>query len=243
MMGAAQGRVRVLALADGVAAGLVLAGAIPTRVDVLVCNNGGVSSPAFFLAQLKEALRALVMPRALALTLAGRLRLSSRPLAENRGWILRRGYHLGLHAMGMVYRAEDIDCFREGILNAHIGLLPEFRGRSVMEWSVLHGAPTGITCFFIDEGIDTGGRILFFEPYSVRGLASAAEAKRALFARVPQVYARAVREIEAGTVRYTVNDVSRGLRYYVMSRLLTGVVDDLIRSGPATPCIGERHGR
>ena len=39
---------------------------------------------------------------------------------------------VGLHKSGNIYRGNTIACFRLGILNAHIGRLPMYRGRSVM---------------------------------------------------------------------------------------------------------------
>ena len=62
---------------------------------------------------------------------------------------------VGLHKAGVIYRDATINAFRFGILNHHIGLLPAYRGRSVLEWSILQGDPVGITVFFIDTGIDT----------------------------------------------------------------------------------------
>ncbi|HET6226351.1 MAG TPA: formyl transferase [Bacteroidia bacterium] len=43
-----------------------------------------------------------------------------------------------------------------GILNAHPGLLPKYRGVNVMLWSIYHNDPIGVTVHFIDKGIDTG---------------------------------------------------------------------------------------
>ena len=49
---------------------------------------------------------------------------------------------------------------RLGVLNSHLGLLPEIRGMSCPEWSLLCGVPLGITIHFIDNGIDTGPVLL-----------------------------------------------------------------------------------
>lgn len=43
-----------------------------------------------------------------------------------------------------------------GILNAHPGLLPKYRGVDVIPWAIYHGDPIGVTIHFIDEGVDTG---------------------------------------------------------------------------------------
>jgi methionyl-tRNA formyltransferase len=43
-----------------------------------------------------------------------------------------------------------------GVLNVHLGLLPEIRGMSTPEWSLLNNVPVGITIHYVDAGIDTG---------------------------------------------------------------------------------------
>jgi len=56
---------------------------------------------------------------------------------------------VGLHAANVIYREPTISAFRLGILNAHIGILPKYRGKSVAEWSILQGDSTGATVFFL----------------------------------------------------------------------------------------------
>lgn len=43
-----------------------------------------------------------------------------------------------------------------GVLNLHLGSLPQIRGMSSPEWSLLNDVPVGITVHYIDSGIDTG---------------------------------------------------------------------------------------
>jgi methionyl-tRNA formyltransferase len=47
-----------------------------------------------------------------------------------------------------------------GVLNSHIALLPEIRGMSAPEWSLLEGVRPGVTIHFMDSGIDTGPIVL-----------------------------------------------------------------------------------
>lgn len=67
-----------------------------------------------------------------------------------------------LNTGGGLYKSEIISSVKTGILNAHMGSLPEFRGMNVMEWSLFYGRNIGVTLHFIDKGIDTGD-ILFFK--------------------------------------------------------------------------------
>ncbi len=48
-----------------------------------------------------------------------------------------------------------------GTFNLHASLLPQYRGAAPINWAVINGeTKTGVTTFFIDEKIDTGGIIL-----------------------------------------------------------------------------------
>jgi methionyl-tRNA formyltransferase len=56
--------------------------------------------------------------------------------------------------------AEILTVPRLGTINAHYGLLPQYRGMNVTEWSVLRGDPVGVTVHLVDAGIDTGASLL-----------------------------------------------------------------------------------
>ena len=43
-----------------------------------------------------------------------------------------------------------------GILNAHPGLLPKYRGIDTVEWAIYNGDVIGATVHYIDIGVDTG---------------------------------------------------------------------------------------
>lgn len=156
---------------------------------------------------------------------SGAVRISFAPLGSPASLALldRLRADIGLHAMGMIYRNPVISRCGMGILNAHIGRLPRYRGRSVMEWSLLCGDQTGVTVFFIDEGIDTGRRLILYEPVSVDRFADLDAAKRYLFSQDVRLFRRAVDLIAAGE-RGQDNDPAFGLRFYEMSDLLRRVV-------------------
>lgn len=134
---------------------------------------------------------------------------------------------VGLLNAGIIYREPTINAFRLGILNPHIGLLPAYRGRSVMEWSLLQGDSTGISVFFIDAGIDTGSRIVFSEEVSVKQYKSVAEAKQHLFNLDATFFRKALELIQQNENEFETNDLS-GKRYYVMSQLFTRVVNEML---------------
>ena len=54
-----------------------------------------------------------------------------------------------------------LDAATIGSIQYHPSLLPKYRGRSAMNWAILNGeTKTGISIFWVDEGIDTGPILL-----------------------------------------------------------------------------------
>ena len=57
----------------------------------------------------------------------------------------------------MILPPDVIEVPREGTVNVHGGLLPEYRGGHVMQWAIINGeSETGVALHYMDEGIDTG---------------------------------------------------------------------------------------
>ena len=192
------------------------------RLRVVFCNNAGQPPPSFHTRLWLSAAVALARGAARSLpAIAGACRVSARPLVDptNQAWLRSSGFDLGLHGMGVIYRAETISAFRLGILNAHIGHLPGMRGRSVFEWSVVFGIPPCVSTFFVDEGIDTGGPIVERLPApDVLQASSLEEAKRRLFALDAACYRRTIERLLDGSDA-TLNQ-PLGPRFYAMSAVL-----------------------
>jgi methionyl-tRNA formyltransferase len=164
--------------------------------------------------------------------LSGKVILLAGPLdhPNNLGRLNRLSLDIGLHKSGAIYREPVINVFRLGILNPHIGILPAYRGRNVMEWSLLQGDPVGVTVFFIDSGIDTGERILISEVVDISNCRTIDEAKQQLFDADARFLRRAIERLQSHGFTFGHNDGS-GRRYYVMSNLFRGVVQKLIEDG------------
>jgi len=135
---------------------------------------------------------------------------------------------IGLHKSEAIYRDATIHAFKQGILSAHIGLLPKYRGRSVMEWSILQGDWTGVSVFFIDAGIDTGEKMVFPREVDVSGLKSIEEAKAYMFSQDADCYKTAIENLISKNFNFETNDGS-GARYYVMSDLFLSVVNNQLK--------------
>lgn len=66
---------------------------------------------------------------------------------------------VAVHAGAGIIRSELLAILRLGLINAHMGVLPRYRGMNVSEWAAFHGDPVGCTVHLIDPGIDTGAII------------------------------------------------------------------------------------
>ena len=199
------------------------------ELTLLVPNYRRRPLPLFVAAQAAHLLRGGRLA-GLRLLATRRLRFARGDLDSERtlAWIRAREPDVGLHAVGVIYRAPLLESFRLGVLNPHIGILPRYRGRSVMEWSILHGDPTGITTFFMDTGIDTGERIVLREEVDVSAAGSVEDAKNRLFALDAEMYARALERLQDPGFEPLRQRPEDGTRWYVMSGLLTGVVAQLL---------------
>jgi folate-dependent phosphoribosylglycinamide formyltransferase PurN len=68
-----------------------------------------------------------------------------------------------VHAGAGILRRELLSTPRLGTLNAHMGILPRYRGMNVSEWARLEGNPVGCTVHLVNAGIDTGDIVAVHE--------------------------------------------------------------------------------
>ncbi|HVO33487.1 MAG TPA: methionyl-tRNA formyltransferase, partial [Elusimicrobiota bacterium] len=88
---------------------------------------------------------------------------------------------------------------RLGFLNVHFSLLPTYRGAAPIQWALINGeARTGVTLFWLDEGMDTGP-LLAQEALDI-GDDDAESLRRRLVALGAEVLASALQRLEAGEV-------------------------------------------
>jgi|SRR5690242_2940834 len=237
---------RVAVIAGSIAAGMRVAreveGVPGVELFVAVCDPGKRTPPVRWLREFallaksrKEWTAARLWRYARGRRLAVLGEGLNQPSSAERLRALR--CDVGLHAANVIYSERTIAAFRLGILNAHIGILPAYRGRSVAEWSVLQGDRTGVTVFFIDSGIDTGERIVLRECISPKGSRGIGELKKVLFESDARLYRRALEALMAPGFQFECNETAKGRRYYVMSEMFTRVANEVLanrmRSRPA----------
>ena len=124
---------------------------------------------------------------------------------------------LMIHAGAGILRAPLLAVPRLGVLNAHMGVLPRYRGMNVAEWAAWEDGPLGATVHWIDPGIDTG-RIIRIAPVAGRGLCNVASLRAAVDAAQIDALAEVVEAIVASGQPPTAAPQARadGRQYFTM---------------------------
>ncbi len=152
--------------------------------------------------------------------------------AEAIETIRRHGIDLLVHlGGGGIVRQPIIEASRLGVLNAHMGVLPPYRGMNVTEWALWNGDRAGCTVHLIDRGIDTGD-ILLLRHVDVTAAESVAQARelvnRAQLAQLSEVlrYALATGELPPRKPQ----SKEAGLQYFTMHPRLVERLNQRLRA-------------
>lgn len=73
------------------------------------------------------------------------------------------GFRLGVISGARIIKRPVIELFDEGILNIHPGKLPETAGLDLFFYTIIKGAPMGVTAHYIDPRVDAGDELFFEE--------------------------------------------------------------------------------
>jgi folate-dependent phosphoribosylglycinamide formyltransferase PurN len=150
------------------------------------------------------------------------------------------GPDLGIHAGAGLLRRPLIDAFRLGVLNAHMGLLPAYRGMNVAEWAALEGALVGCTVHLIDSGIDTGP-ILATREVDVAGYGSIAALRGAVDRAQLALLGDIVEAIVGGRMSEPLAAAEPpGPQYYQMHQDLVAILETRLLGEQASHLQGER---
>jgi folate-dependent phosphoribosylglycinamide formyltransferase PurN len=104
---------------------------------------------------------------------------------------------------GNILRTQLLEVPRLGVLNLHLGLLPEARGMSSPEWSLLNRVPVGVTIHYVDAGIDTGPLLQRCEFPDVARCASLSDLRNRLIAFGLEKVAEVIAGLDQGTISAT----------------------------------------
>ncbi|NLA48572.1 MAG: hypothetical protein GX876_03815 [Bacteroidales bacterium] len=140
--------------------------------------------------------------------------------------ILRKAnIDLLINAGGGIYKLDLINVVNFGILNAHMGLLPDFRGMNVLEWSVFNNKLVGVTLHMIDQGIDTGD-ILSFRRISVEKDDSIDDLRNKSAIANFLLFTEIIAGFNVGVINRKKQQLQAGKQYFVMHPRLRAYVEN-----------------
>jgi folate-dependent phosphoribosylglycinamide formyltransferase PurN len=141
---------------------------------------------------------------------------------------------------GNILREDLLRIPRLGVLNSHLGLLPEIRGMSTPEWSLLTGVPIGITIHFMDSGLDTGPILLRREFRAEGECESLTDLRNRMIAEGIELIAEAVAGVDRGTLTSNPQtDCERDRQFFVMHDRLKSVAERRLKNKHATSVAGQ----
>jgi folate-dependent phosphoribosylglycinamide formyltransferase PurN len=163
---------------------------------------------------------------------------SARAVAQLKQW----SPDLAIFTGGNILRDQVLNVPRLGILNAHLALLPEIRGMSSPEWSLLCRVPLGITIHFMDSGVDTGP-ILLRREFLADGCDSLSDLRNKLIAEGIELIAEAVAGLDRGTISAVLQAVrEKDRQFFVMHEQLKAVAARRLKEIQSNPVSDRSNG-
>jgi methionyl-tRNA formyltransferase len=121
---------------------------------------------------------------------------SPKSISHLRAW----SPDLAIFTGGNILRLPFLEVPRLGVINSHLALLPEIRGMSSPEWSLLNQVPVGLTIHFMDTGIDTGPILMRREFREAVKAESLTDLRNRMIAFGIELVAETVTALQAGTL-------------------------------------------
>ena len=127
-------------------------------------------------------------------------------------------------AFGQILSGEILEIPPMGSINVHASLLPKHRGSAPIAHAIMQGdTETGVTTMFMDEGIDTGD-ILLQDKTEISDSETCGELTERLSHIGARLLIRTIRELEAGTLTRTPQDINE-MTYDPMLTKELGIID------------------
>lgn len=136
-----------------------------------------------------------------------------KAVAQLREW----SPDLAIFTGGDILRQPLLDVPRLGVMNSHLGMLPQVRGMSTPEWSLLKGIPIGVTIHYIDAGVDTGPILAGFELSDLADCSSLNDLRNRLIAFGIEKVGEVVAGLDRGTISaQSQSELNLDHQYFVM---------------------------
>lgn len=143
--------------------------------------------------------------------------------------IRERSLDIAFHKLGFIIKDNIINSFPLGVINDHWGPLPEVRGRSSLEYTLIFGFPVVVTTHFITEKVDDGEIISFFDyRYMKESSSTVEDLKGKIRGKSDERAARSITLAISKGYEGIYNDSKDGLMFYAMHPRLVRYVDSVI---------------
>ena len=134
---------------------------------------------------------------------------------------------IGAFCGGGLLRNKFLDSFSFGVLNCHMGVLPNYRGMDVVEWPILENktSQVGVTCHLMDKGIDTGDilKIVKVDPDKFKNFI---ELREYLSGVILKLMIETISSIKNGSFKKNKQLESDGKQYFVMHSTLKKITEN-----------------
>lgn len=119
---------------------------------------------------------------------------------------------------GGLVRQSLIDRAGMGVMNCHMGVLPDYRGMDCTYWCVLNrdSENIGFSVHFIDSGVDTGP-IIEVHRVDAMAFATVDEVVHEIEYRMAPAMAAAVGRVLRGTANFRTQGIEEGRQYFTIS--------------------------
>lgn len=127
-----------------------------------------------------------------------------------------------------IVRKPVLEIPRLGVLNAHQGALPRFRGMNVIEWAILERTQPMLSIHFVDPGVDTGD-IIATESVPLFPGDTLNDVRSRASARQPELLAHITNVALAGPLPRRLQRPEEGRQYFTMHPWLRAVAEQRLR--------------
>lgn len=133
---------------------------------------------------------------------------------------------LVLFTGGGLIRKNILELAGDGVLNCHMGILPEYRGMDVVEWPLLlkDYNRIGFSIHFMDEGVDTGD-ILKTEKVEILKGDNILSLRTRFESRMCQTFVETCLEYMEGKIKPKEQNVDDGKQYFKIHQKLQKVAE------------------
>ena len=101
-----------------------------------------------------------------------------------------------------IIKREATSCFKYGILNAHCGDLPRYRGNACPNWSIIKGDEEyAISIHYMEPGELDSGDILLKEYYPITEETTITDIYENMDVKIPKLFVKAVNMLEEGKTK------------------------------------------